>query len=127
MRISDWSSDVCSSDLTIGTIALVVALHVGGDSERTQHRRADTGFIEFVPQIQHQADDAGLRRCVRGVIGKPERQQYYPRRGGEDVALARCPHVGAKIERKRGAKGKSETAHGSVVCLGKIKQTKNNI
>src|SRR3546814_12020101 len=30
MRISDWSSDVCSSDLTTAFVATYVRLHTGG-------------------------------------------------------------------------------------------------
>src|SRR3546814_4810576 len=31
MRISDWSSDVCSSDLPLGPVALVAAIPIGVD------------------------------------------------------------------------------------------------
>src|SRR3546814_7168039 len=41
MRISDWSSDVCSSDLTVGRPAIFVPIPHGGSREE-QRRNADT-------------------------------------------------------------------------------------
>src|SRR3546814_12035870 len=42
MRISDWSSDVCSSDLETAVVMLVVAYRLGGaiHCERVARRRA---------------------------------------------------------------------------------------
>src|SRR3546814_1352621 len=37
MRISDWSSDVCSSDLSRGLRRLTFILHVGFSSERFRY------------------------------------------------------------------------------------------
>src|SRR3546814_10392746 len=65
MRISDWSSDVCSSDLDIGQIPKIVPLfqsiemlrHVGdhlvGQMTRVRARISDSaGFIEFLKNIK---------------------------------------------------------------------------
>src|SRR3546814_5812203 len=70
MRISDWSSDVCSSDLTVwhrsGSCALQIApsqCELGlqgalGDAHRVavvRHHRADDGLLRQEAGIRHAA------------------------------------------------------------------------
>src|SRR3546814_8294106 len=70
MRISDWSSDVCSSDLPIA----VLLLHAGGDldGERVRDRRVrdtlqfeERAFAEISGKI-----DIGIRQI--GLAGRDE-------------------------------------------------------
>src|SRR3546814_19299592 len=67
MRISDWSSDVCSSDLPLNELA-----HVDVDqAEKVRLRR-----IERVIQIKYPVADMGKARkhgrrlMIRGAVGK---------------------------------------------------------
>src|SRR3546814_10884727 len=50
MRISDWSSDVCSSDL--------------GSGDRRQRIDLDAGLLAFDPQGAHETDQAHFRGSV---------------------------------------------------------------
>src|SRR3546814_9715722 len=56
MRISDWSSDVCSSDLRILALGRNVAVDELDDRHRRRIRRADAGL-----------DDAGIAALAIGV------------------------------------------------------------
>src|SRR3546814_10340981 len=61
MRISDWSSDVCSSDLTEPPAGHREVLGEGIDDDRIvgQLQRADAGLVEadaMVDLVRHQAD-----------------------------------------------------------------------
>src|SRR3546814_3983661 len=65
MRISDWSSDVCSSDL----IHLAVEQHV----DRDRHARVDAAPVvrlrrQFLPQADAQPVLPGIRQAERGKL-----------------------------------------------------------
>src|SRR3546814_9753096 len=61
MRISDWSSDVCSSDLT-------EALHIRGAPGRQEKAFRNDGF--GAPIAQDGERSATFRRLVDRLIGK---------------------------------------------------------
>src|SRR3546814_14882384 len=63
MRISDWSSDVCSSDLVLGFAETAVELDRGGDVTRTL---AVIGRAAHAPRVK-QLDVVGRR----GVFEQP--------------------------------------------------------
>src|SRR3546814_13570584 len=63
MRISDWSSDVCSSDLRIGPCA-----HGCASGARVYDRGAD---IADVPDFLTISKDQRFQRCFRCAIGSP--------------------------------------------------------
>src|SRR3546814_1740231 len=67
MRISDWSSDVCSSDLGVGLQA--VALHLPGD--------VDEGAIKRIAGQREEGDQAQARghELARLQRTRPPRQQ----------------------------------------------------
>src|SRR3546814_12286831 len=73
MRISDWSSDVCSSDLT----------------QCRHHRRLDRRQSAFEARQRHAVVQADRRRgpaCARGISGEPEMTELpnrTPRPPGE--------------------------------------------
>src|SRR3546814_17904280 len=48
MRISDWSSDVCSSDLAVGAKCAAFGARVIGISERTDR---PAGFSDMYPKV----------------------------------------------------------------------------
>src|SRR3546814_20458325 len=83
MRISDWSSDVCSSDLPLSTLRLVVlecALRIDDNARRsssTLHRQTDVTHTRLGGAEDTMTDrieiGAGVpRRCsrVRRAIGR---------------------------------------------------------
>src|SRR3546814_3650393 len=50
MRISDWSSDVCSSDLLqvsgiLLAVVVIAGADLGGDGETRRHRQAEIGHL----------------------------------------------------------------------------------
>src|SRR3546814_20540202 len=61
MRISDWSSDVCSSDLLHGRVEGGGDEIFGGDAGAALHRPFDVALLRDAPAV------GGQRRCQRGV------------------------------------------------------------
>src|SRR3546814_5849336 len=64
MRISDWSSDVCSSDLAVAPVGTVYAPQTGrrrlsGGEDAAAHGRAAVGSLRPLGQIS--------RKYVRGA------------------------------------------------------------
>src|SRR3546814_11964051 len=55
MRISDWSSDVCSSDLAVITQSLraVLAMHRVGNARGALETQADSLVTEYLRQIDY--------------------------------------------------------------------------
>src|SRR3546814_15511970 len=81
MRISDWSSDVCSSDLAIGSL----------DNRRPQSRpliKADAINLERERRHHHLSARSGLTGAEKGVEG---REQYLPRRCLGNLGLPPLP------------------------------------
>src|SRR3546814_2672790 len=68
MRISDWSSDVCSSDLLLGGN---VAAKIGGDGARVHRRRTDSARLVAPVEFDCEEDIGGLRAAIGdpGIIG----------------------------------------------------------
>src|SRR3546814_5443695 len=109
MRISDWSSDVCSSDLQPFLVALAAndqifafARH-GAARKRHEFARAETRPIEKFEQQQHSHRARGWRlagRLLARLLEQPfaiavrqAARQGPPRRGARyvDRRLARPP------------------------------------
>src|SRR3546814_5763113 len=96
MRISDWSSDVCSSDL-----ADIIAAHAEQDGidavldQRPDQRGLDRLDIEIAGQRRHRPAAIGIGRAPQIIADQPE------------LGVAR-PRVDERIE-KRG-----ESVHGNV-------------
>src|SRR3546814_4154276 len=88
MRISDWSSDVCSSDLSSWIMSkfFVVLIHTNAvDEGRTPHarkRRLWTPCTISGPVIHMKTWASGLARCLigncsacsRSIVGRSEEQ-----------------------------------------------------
>src|SRR3546814_5951813 len=86
MRISDWSSDVCSSDLgAYGRIELNVILHEGADfhlgAAQIGGREQN---LEIVTTVTHAEPGATSRQVVRSVLGGTATGTYLGK-----VAVAR--------------------------------------
>src|SRR3546814_7195003 len=87
MRISDWSSDVCSSDLYAGLIPvpLPLTIHLGGHGAYVERLRTmigkaapqlAVGPAEMLPYLKEAA--VGVR-----MIGTPEDFYNLPAEGGD--------------------------------------------
>src|SRR3546814_12421227 len=73
MRISDWSSDVCSSDLGVGLQAMKAERRLAADGELRGGSNIGKGQIRaadymMVPDVVSQNDDASGNR-IGGLIG----------------------------------------------------------
>src|SRR3546814_11177577 len=109
MRISDWSSDVCSSDLVGGRHAR------NSLSSPRQARPADLAVIGAVAKVQHLALQiaAGVAATVADVIGQPPagklgHRNHAPRYVSETRQLA----IAAAIDNRQdmpGQQGRSNT------------------
>src|SRR3546814_4090882 len=102
MRISDWSSDVCSSDLPIA-VTQVVARR-GGENHRflRHHRdaRADVGGVGFGQRHPVEQDLSGLR--IVETFGELEERRLTGARGADNrhgLARVDCE---AEIMQRRG-------------------------
>src|SRR3546814_13338096 len=99
MRISDWSSDVCSSDLPVGVELLAkspgAALHV----EAT--RKHAFGPHSAIDTVHHHLDDAieiiaqGGIRATRALVGADDLGDAEP------MAVAQRQQLPARGERAR--------------------------
>src|SRR3546814_20112096 len=77
MRISDWSSDVCSSDLKYWRYSRCL----WGLRRRTIRRRNDRGFI-YAPGLSAARDRLSLDRAFLGPVGGAGLRLPIPRRAG---------------------------------------------
>src|SRR3546814_17626436 len=96
MRISDWSSDVCSSDLRDARIAAKLP----DARDAGQHLAADRAVAGELPRRLHPADapfaETPLRQIVRSVRPPSAAQQKRPFAAAvtpERNGLARQPPV----------------------------------
>src|SRR3546814_4790160 len=86
MRISDWSSDVCSSDLPAGTARPRTRAALASRSVRTpcgQRRRGNAGLL---PARDRPQADGGARRALTGIPAWPK----MPRDGRRDGKIGRA-------------------------------------
>src|SRR3546814_16790324 len=100
MRISDWSSDVCSSDLETAVVMLVVAYRLGGaiHCERVARRRAGeipaawfarwylVAFLGIVLPL-------GLRMLVVAPFNLPASSMEPTLRRGEHFPVSTLPYL----------------------------------
>src|SRR3546814_5402989 len=70
MRISDWSSDVCSSDLAVAQAVVVEHAELVQD-DRVVHRAAQAQVaLAHVLQVAHEAEGAGSADLADVVLGR---------------------------------------------------------
>src|SRR3546814_7854294 len=82
MRISDWSSDVCSSDLGKGNGALAAHLGAGRTNRRRGHRiaAAALGLCEASQRSgRHDRSDNALSGRGGGALRSHRHHQSWPR------------------------------------------------
>src|SRR3546814_2836126 len=78
MRISDWSSDVCSSDLSISSGARPAPARRSGNSTKsmaTRRRRMSAPMLP--PQKQKQAADRDLAGGIAALLGPDWHRLHY--------------------------------------------------
>src|SRR3546814_3012307 len=101
MRISDWSSDVCSSDLLLLVARVVGELEqiLGGDL-RPQHLAPHLHIVTQFPVVESQTVVIiGLRRTAIGAIQLGAEQAVELRDGAFVKAL--FPHEDRKTKREK--------------------------
>src|SRR3546814_6964676 len=95
MRISDWSSDVCSSDLATLASAYVIARHIDPQMEKvvfhsasgplTVTRAGDVFTLDFPSDPPASFEDRG---AVAAALGSVPREVLKPaKQGGKLLAL----------------------------------------
>src|SRR3546814_2193246 len=119
MRISDWSSDVCSSDLE-ANVALQPGLPAGAEKAVDGRRRKGRlGRRPFVPQRQQSSSETAIffRQGVGHLRGaalcKPQRRSApRPERRTEPCTVSRekspAPCRSARQQRPRSEEQKAE-------------------
>src|SRR3546814_16322954 len=112
MRISDWSSDVCSSDL-LGLAGQELQLVAAADAERLvaepEQARLEQGgelgrVVDVAGDLAALAAELPVEGAADGLAGSgelPERR----RRPGYQLAHPRGLVVGREQDRKRGVRG----------------------
>src|SRR3546814_20808157 len=89
MRISDWSSDVCSSDLTVGSqavIPLLASIHVLAAVD-AHGRAGDEACVLAAQEGDAARDFAGVAKASDGNLGDDlfeHRQRSEERRVGKE-------------------------------------------
>src|SRR3546814_11856076 len=109
MRISDWSSDVCSSDLRQRAAAGVAQAERGPLAERLLHGKAGEAVVEAGRQFHLTAPGAvAAPSFLREVVGRrgEDVRQVVP-----DVAVAVAVVVDGEVHEGRG--NGLELAHGA--------------
>src|SRR3546814_18344905 len=69
MRISDWSSDVCSSDLFLAVAAIAGDDNAGPCKAGEDFGNADCSFGQFTADRFGEHPDAGLAGGIRRHVG----------------------------------------------------------
>src|SRR3546814_14979123 len=85
MRISDWSSDVCSSDLIDAEIATIIRRFnesVGGVNDDTQgsHDIITRAYVAGVRLFLSQTSEAGLAKRVNALLLSDIGRRAFPLR-----------------------------------------------
>src|SRR3546814_19211518 len=102
MRISDWSSDVCSSDLALDAIKTFLGYMPGHHNELPPERPVPLGsddaaktVAELVPEKRTQVYD--MRKVIQAVVDKDSFFEMTPRFG--KPAVTALDRVGGQIGR----------------------------
>src|SRR3546814_17809339 len=107
MRISDWSSDVCSSDLSAGFAREIVRL-LSNDGER--RRLSERAYARGRTMIWPRAAEAALDQIDAAIAAKPRR--LAPARH----ALTPLAPSLAAVERMSDATGMLQHGIGRATC-----------
>src|SRR3546814_17502162 len=92
MRISDWSSDVCSSDLRPGFSLALATLPAGQDPDDIVRARGATGFTALLDEAQPLVARLWAPEVAAGPLATPAERAARPeerRVGKECVSTGR--------------------------------------
>src|SRR3546814_19420807 len=103
MRISDWSSDVCSSDLSPSSVQRAVELGLplflgilGGTPDHWA--RYGRAYREAWSQRGHPAGEADIAVAVHGFVGEDNREAKAPYQIGRASCRERvCQYVSISV------------------------------
>src|SRR3546814_7381543 len=115
MRISDWSSDVCSSDLADQQVAPVL---VGGRQAETPERPAGLDVVAFVQALEQRGRGAAgnvADRDFHGIAGTQrmvvDRRQQIGRATSELQSLLRISYAVFCLKKKHNINEKNRHSH----------------
>src|SRR3546814_17530693 len=112
MRISDWRSDVCSSDLEAGIQPGDVVVSVNGEPVETSSQlRPAIGLMAPGEKVKLGIIRDGEKTDVTATLAKREAEQEKAR-GGQPAS------AGAKLDRKGVGWGRSAWVRGDFVGRG---------
>src|SRR3546814_11106984 len=90
MRISDWSSDVCSSDLTL-TGFRMISLQDAQDSAQSLREALDGAGLSDAVEIRKTVDENGMVRFAIDLApGRKDRMEAILRHLGDEIGRASC-------------------------------------
>src|SRR3546814_15353202 len=123
MRISDWSSDVCSSDLGADAEIVGVALQVAGRRDPWSERREGVARL-----AAGRIETAGPARNVphAGVVHDRIAENVIPRLVRRDVAAGTADHDRQQIGRASCRERVCQYVELSVVAVALKKKKKKN-
>src|SRR3546814_8036294 len=99
MRISDWSSDVCSSDLSRpGTLTIVagapprpgLGAQFAGPHGRTEARTIRQAILVCLPEPLHPVSRMFLEHWLAGDLATAEFLRWFHMPNSDYLALAEC-------------------------------------
>src|SRR3546814_6927841 len=88
MRISDWSSDVCSSDLTGTAILYPAAPSIGADAQVADLRYGVTTIAEARAKVNYRGGNGTAQLVANGSNGVPFRIAANARLKPNDYLVA---------------------------------------
>src|SRR3546814_2585331 len=91
MRISDWSSDVCSSDLTAQTLLAQLAAVIVHRRSRADNVLLEEGELQSV-HVDEQRFVGDVVFAMRGIFAHVERivETVIPQLGNAEIGRASC-------------------------------------
>src|SRR3546814_7584216 len=95
MRISDWSSDVCSSDLVVVERGMSGPARVGGGPDGGVYVTQPRGWERIMTETLFSLDKRNFRECQQMFRGTRD-QEYY--RG--DFWIEEASNMDVRSERK---------------------------
>src|SRR3546814_17607309 len=110
MRISDWSSDVCSSDLVLKRDQHRLAI---SGKRRFLLRGADVDLLADAPAVEERGGDGG-EEPARHDIAKPAQAE----RGRPDIAAAPERRIQLRLRRAEPRKTQRSVGQTWVVACG---------
>src|SRR3546814_12704504 len=101
MRISDWSSDVCSSDLDFPPLHQDPAINRGPEHQMCQAQQADIAILVIEPVHQHRSAEKGTQNGQRGPANPPSPALRSEERRGGKECVSTCRYRWSPYPKKK--------------------------